>query len=340
MQIRTIFLSLLMSLPCIATASVVPSDAFRVMPGFEPQDILQTQQQPVLPILAELPVDPAEEAASRLVGLTKNLSLDVARRAMQSAYCAQEHGLVVEKVVVVDMGMKASQKRLWAFDIKDASNWRLVLNERVTHGSGSDPDADGKAQRFSNEPDSHMTSLGLYRIAERYEGKHGISRRLDGLFQRFNSNARERAVVLHPSDYVNPDRVGRSQGCPAVNPKTMETLEKAGLGKAVLWMDAPDKALAKEVADCSKKKREAILAQRMEKWEHDTMLALATRQNALMALDTYMPSSMGLLAYGPDHALPMSEAPFACPLTLGALYPACSVFDFPPPTYSLMGERA
>src|SRR5690606_213095 len=168
------------------------------------------------PVLVEALDEPIQLVAP-------GLGIEVARRAQDAITCAQEDGLTVDKVIVVDMSLPAEQKRLWAFRI-GGTDPELILTSRVAHGSGSDPDGDGRAQRFSNVTNSNMTSLGLYRIAERYQGKNGWSRKLDGLFARFNSNARERAVVLHPSSYVSPFHVGRSQGCPAVNPSTMDAL--------------------------------------------------------------------------------------------------------------------
>jgi hypothetical protein len=64
-----------------------------------------------------------------------------------------------------------------------------------------------------------MSSLGFYLTAETYNGEHGYSLRLDGLSST-NSNARERAIVIHAADYVAPgEKIGRSWGCPAVEPR-------------------------------------------------------------------------------------------------------------------------
>lgn len=208
--------------------------------------------------------DPAAVAAQRLIAAESSLTTPVAQRAMQAVLCAQDSGMTVETLLVVDMAAPAHQRRLWAFDLRKPGAPRLVLHDYVAHGSGSDPDGDGRAEQFSNRPNSHMTSLGLYRVAERYHGKNGWSRRLDGLFDRFNGRARERAVVMHPSTYVVPGRVGRSQGCPAVSEATMRALERAGLTNAVLWIDAPDSALAEEVATCSQQRRQALLAQALQ----------------------------------------------------------------------------
>lgn len=193
--------------------------------------------------------------ADDLLKAAPNLTYGVAQRALDAVQCSIDIEHEIDKLIVVDMSQGANSQRLWAFDLKDPSKTKLILNDRVAHGSGSDRAGTGTASKFSNTPNSHMTSLGLYRIAERYRGKNGFSRRLDGIFSHWNSNARNRAVVMHPSSYVNENRVGRSQGCPAVNQKTMDALEAAGLNNAVLWIDGPEPGLVKEVAECAEKKR-------------------------------------------------------------------------------------
>ena len=89
----------------------------------------------------------------------------------------------------------------------------------VAHGKNSDPDYDGFATIFSNTPGSEASSVGFYLTAETYEGNHGYSLKLDGLSST-NSNARSRSIVMHPADYVAPgSKIGRSWGCPAVEPR-------------------------------------------------------------------------------------------------------------------------
>lgn len=90
---------------------------------------------------------------------------------------------------------------------------------RVSHGKNS---GNLYAKTFSNRVNSRQTSLGIYRAAETYHGKHGYSLRLDGLSEGLNDKARERAIVIHGADYANPamielsGRLGRSWGCPAL----------------------------------------------------------------------------------------------------------------------------
>lgn len=110
----------------------------------------------------------------------------------------------------------------------------------VAHGSGSDPGHAGYAQRFGNQPNSEMTSLGLYRITDFYVGTKGPSYDLAGL-NPTNSNAEERDIKLHPSVYVTPQHVDWSEGCAAVPVGVIPKLNKefGTLTGGLLWIDAP-----------------------------------------------------------------------------------------------------
>lgn len=137
-----------------------------------------------------------------------------------------------------DVSLHSSKLRFYIFDRLEKSIQML----HVAHGSGSDPDHNGIADRFSNTYGSHMTSLGCYRASETYIGKNGLSCKLDGK-EATNSNARARAVVIHGSSYVEPDyiqkygKAGRSQGCPAVaHSVAKEVIQKLANGSPLLIM--------------------------------------------------------------------------------------------------------
>lgn len=125
----------------------------------------------------------------------------------------------------IDFRRRSDEKRLHVFDIEA----RTVSSYLCAHGKGSDPDNDGIATSFSNVDGSNKSSLGIYRCAETYFGIHGYSMRLDGL-EPSNDNARHRAIVVHPADYVSDafvaanGRVGRSLGCPAVDAAYSQTI--------------------------------------------------------------------------------------------------------------------
>lgn len=116
-------------------------------------------------------------------------------------------------LTVVDFSVHSSQKRKYIINLESGSVEILL----AAHGTGSDPHHSGFAEKFSNTPNSKMTSLGFYLTAEPYNGKYGLSMRLDGL-EKSNNKARERAIVVHGANYVNPNQspIGRSWGCPAV----------------------------------------------------------------------------------------------------------------------------
>ena len=141
---------------------------------------------------------------------------------------------------VIDFSKPSTEKRLWVYDLRSRE---LLFHEHVAHGRGTGANM---AEQFSNIPESNQSSLGLFRTAEAYIGKHGYSLRLDGLERGVNDRARERAIVIHGADYVNAatakaqGRLGRSLGCPAVRPEIATPLIKAVKDGGLLFAYYPD----------------------------------------------------------------------------------------------------
>jgi len=127
---------------------------------------------------------------------------------------------------IVDFSKPSTSKRLYVFDTATGR----VDTYYVAHGRGSEgANDDGIADKFSNAPHSNSSSLGIYRALNEYVGNHGRSMRLEGLEQT-NNNALSRAVVMHKADYVSENfirstgRLGRSEGCFAVEPSVINSL--------------------------------------------------------------------------------------------------------------------
>ena len=164
---------------------------------------------------------PAVRALVNALGTTApTLSRTVLERAIAAMECAVSSGWgAARRLAVIDFSLPSSDQRLWIFDLEQR---HLVLRDFVAHGQNS---GENFATSFSNEVGSNQTSLGLFRTQETYFGKHGYSLRMDGLEPGINDNARDRAIVVHAADYVDPSwidrqgRLGRSQGCPAVRPE-------------------------------------------------------------------------------------------------------------------------
>lgn len=146
-------------------------------------------------------------------------------------------GAKPSKLIVVDMSLPSSEKRLWAFDVSNPKAPKLLTKDYVAHGRGSDPKGTGHAIQFSNQVGSNATSLGLYRVGDLYQGKHGVSYELKGLSPGYNDHAMTRHVVLHSAPYMSATHQGRSLGCPAVRAETLALLTKVGMTNTYLWVD-------------------------------------------------------------------------------------------------------
>ena len=113
----------------------------------------------------------------------------------------------------------------------------------MAHGRNS---GNLRSTRFSNVEGSHQSSIGLFQAAESYRGKHGYSLRLDGLEPGFNDLARQRAIVIHGADYVDPSwvdtygRIGRSLGCPAVRQEIRDQVVDSLKGGQLVFKYYPD----------------------------------------------------------------------------------------------------
>lgn len=159
----------------------------------------------------------------RLAKVAPKLDRKVLAKAVSAMECATNHGMSpAQRLAVIDFSRPSSVPRLWIFDLERR---KLLHEELVAHGQNSGED---QATSFSNIVGSNQSSLGLFRTSESYIGRHGYSLRMDGLEPGVNDNARDRAIVIHAADYVDPSwidrqgRIGRSQGCPAVRPQVAQ----------------------------------------------------------------------------------------------------------------------
>lgn len=126
----------------------------------------------------------ADELLNALHRAAPQLEMRALQGALQALRCAEREGaLGARRLAVIDYS-HSSLERLWVFDL---THRRLLQREFVAHGRQS---GELFAERFSNLPGSHQSSLGLFRGGESYSGRHGHSLRLDGLEPGFNDQAR------------------------------------------------------------------------------------------------------------------------------------------------------
>jgi hypothetical protein len=154
--------------------------------------------------------------------------LESFKKAMKGFYEMKEKGFIKKDILtLIDFSLSSNTKRLWVIDL--ATN-TILFNSLVAHGRNTGEEF---ANSFSNAAESFKSSLGFYATGEIYNGKHGKSLKLDGLEKGINDNARNRGIVMHAADYVSNffikahNRLGRSQGCPALPAEfTMKIINK------------------------------------------------------------------------------------------------------------------
>ncbi|MCU7693577.1 murein L,D-transpeptidase catalytic domain family protein [Haoranjiania flava] len=142
-------------------------------------------------------------------------------------------------LTIVDYSQPSQNRRLYVINLQTG---RLIYNTFVSHGKNSGQDY---ATSFSNAHNSNKSSLGFMVTGDSYVGRAGFSMRLHGKEDGFNTNAYDRGVVMHGSDYVNQNRadnetVGRSWGCPAVPESLSREIINTLKGGSCFFVWAPD----------------------------------------------------------------------------------------------------
>lgn len=166
------------------------------------------------------------------------------KAAEAKTYC-KEKGLNTSYCILVDFSLHSGKKRMFVYDLKNDS---ILASGMVSHGCGSSPwgaDVTRSKPVFSNEHESHCSSIGKYKIGKRGYSSWGINvnYKLHGL-EATNSNAYDRIIVLHsweeiPNDEVYPAGTPEGWGCPAVSNDFMSYLDSLLKNKdkdVLLWI--------------------------------------------------------------------------------------------------------
>lgn len=173
----------------------------------------------ILPVACCFTAAHAGELSLRdaLSQLAPNANPQVIALALAATECAATQGQPPsDRLAVIDYSKPSTEPRLWVFDLARRT---LLYQELVAHGRNT---GQNLATAFSNTPESHQSSLGLFRTLGTYAGRNGYSLRMEGLEPGTNDRALARALVIHGASYVNSTlarqqgRIGRSHGCPAV----------------------------------------------------------------------------------------------------------------------------
>ncbi len=176
-----------------------------------------------------------------------DLNFDAFKHGLKGFTKLKEEGKLDNSkyLTIIDMSASANTERFYIINME---TFTLEHKSLVAHGKNTGGEF---AKQFSNVISSYKSSLGFYKTAETYTGKHGLSLRLDGL-EYSNNRARERAVVIHEAEYVSNSyiqkngRLGRSYGCPSLPKKGYKTLVSKIKSGSCLFIYYPQQSYLKK----------------------------------------------------------------------------------------------
>jgi hypothetical protein len=159
-------------------------------------------------------------------------SLSQIEKAKEALEYCKNQGFNTDFCILVDMGIHSGKDRMFIWDFNSSS---IAQSGLCSHGCGDSPhsgDETKTAPIFSNISDSHLSSLGKYKIGKRGYSNWGIhiNYKLHGL-ETSNVNAYRRLIVLHSWEIVSnipiyPNGTPEGWGCPAVSNDMMKILDK------------------------------------------------------------------------------------------------------------------
>lgn len=143
-------------------------------------------------------------------------------------------------LTIIDYSKSSREKRMFVVDLKSQT---ILFHTVVAHGRNSGQEF---AREFSNNMNSHQTSLGFYITGSTYAGSNGYSLQLKGVEAGINDKALARAIVIHGAAYANESTIyargylGRSYGCPALPQKMSSKIIDKIKGGSLLFAYYPD----------------------------------------------------------------------------------------------------
>jgi hypothetical protein len=162
-----------------------------------------------------------------LTPFPKKLDYSIFKKALTGFYNIKVHPDFQIKnniLTIIDYNKPSYEMRMWVIDLDS----KIILHKTyVAHGQRTGLIY---ASTFSNQKESHQSSLGFYLTDDVYMGKHGKSLNLVGIENGINNQAKIRRIVIHGAAYVSEKfikehgRLGRSWGCPAIPKKKLNSI--------------------------------------------------------------------------------------------------------------------
>jgi len=173
------------------------------------------------------------------INLEEKVSFKIFKNAMEG-YEKIKEKKKTNVLTIIDYTKPSTEQRFFVLDIEKE---KLLYETYVSHGEKT---GGIFAEKFSNNIDSHKSSLGFFLTDNTYIGSKGYSLRLNGLEEGINNNARKRAIVIHGAAYADPSyiestgRLGRSWGCPALPESLTPEIINSIKNGSVLFVNGND----------------------------------------------------------------------------------------------------
>lgn len=156
---------------------------------------------------------------------------DISTKANEALSYCKTNKLNTNICFLVDMSLHSGKYRLFLWDFKTG---KVLLQGLCSHGCCEHPWGEDNTKTdptFSNQHESHCSSLGKYQIGQRGWSNWGIhvNYKLHGL-EKSNNQAFARQIVLHSwvdveDEETFPNGTPEGWGCPAVSNAVMKKID-------------------------------------------------------------------------------------------------------------------
>lgn len=179
---------------------------------------------------------------SRILATAPTLNAEVLNSGLWARQRAKTKGVALQThyLVIIDYSLPSNVPRLWVIDLL---HHRSSMNLLVAHGIQS---GGLYARSFSNDNNSHKSSLGVFLTGGSYQGADGYSLVLEGLEPHFNDHVLLRHIVIHGDARVNDKTIAtygllpRSWGCPMVDQRQVHRLINTVKGGSLVFIYYPN----------------------------------------------------------------------------------------------------
>lgn len=167
------------------------------------------------------------------------------QKAKEALEFCKAKNLNTDFCILIDMSLHSGVKRFLIYDFKKSEISQQYL---VGHGCGTSSwsaDVTKENPSFSNEDNSHLSSLGKYKLGARGYSNWGVNIKylMHGL-EETNNNALKRIIVFHSWEKMSDDEVypkgsPEGWGCPTVSNnafKEIDPLIKNSKKPVLMWI--------------------------------------------------------------------------------------------------------